>query len=705
MSLLQALNPRSVAILGASDNPIKAGGRPIDYLRRHGFAGRILPVNPKRAEVQGLAAYPSLRALPEAPDAVVISLPGEDVAAAIDDCVAVGARLAVIYSSGFAELGEEGRRQQADLVARARRAPGGGLRLFGPNCQGVANFATGAILNFSTMINENAPADGPVAIVSQSGAGAAILYGGLRRAGIGVRYMLSTGNEADVCAAEAVRAVVEDEGIRLVVLYIETLRQSAWLAEAARLAHARGVTILAVKAGRTRAGQATASSHTGALAAEDALADAFLRQHGIPRLADFRELIDYAPLFLSQPAPRGRRVVSISNSGATCVLSADAAEEYGLALEPFDAATLDGLSQALPSYVTARNPIDMTTALLGRPQTFGDTLRALSGSGAADLVHVGFPIGGEGYDFADFAGQASRFARDTGVPIAVSVNQDWVAQAFQDQGVPTFWSERAAMRGLALLAEQAGGRQAQAPSAEASVPVAASRSLTLVTLDEPSSLSELARAGLPVMRHLVCRSEDEVRAAIESLPRPLVAKGVSADLSHKSEHGLVRLNIREAEQALQAFGDFAATLARLGVADGGLLLGAQHRADFELALGAHVDAEFGVVVMVGQGGVLVEALRDVQFLVAPFSARQAQDALARLAIAPAFAAVRGMPAVELDAVAAMMVRLGDWMLAQGGRVQSVDANPVLVARGAQAPIIVDAVVAVAAAPAVSSEAA
>lgn len=699
MSVLHALSPRAVAILGASDNPIKAGGRPIDYMRRHGYAGRIFPINPNRSEVQGLPAYASLRALPEAPDAVVISLPSEDVAAAIDDCVAVGAKAAVIYSSGFAELGDAGRAQQADLLARARR---GGLRLFGPNCQGVANFASGAILNFSTMINESPPGDGPVAIVSQSGAGAAILYGGLRRAGIGVRYMVSTGNEADICAAEAVRAVVQDERIRLVVLYVETLRQSAYLAEAARLARERGVTILAVKAGRTSAGQATASSHTGALAAEDALADAFLRQHGIPRLADFRELIDYAPLFLSQPAARGPRVVSISNSGATCVLAADAAEEFGLAVEQFDAATLAGLQQALPSYVTARNPIDMTTALLGKPETFGNTLRALSGSGAADLVHVGFPIGGEGYDFADFAAQASRFAQDSGMPIAVSVNQDWVAQAFQDQGVPTFWSERAAMRGLALLAEQAGGRQAQVPSAEASVPVAASRSLTL---DEPSSLSELARAGLPVMRHLVCRSEDEVRAAIESLPRPLVAKGVSADLSHKSEHGLVRLNIREAEQALQAFGDFAATLARLGAADGGLLLGAQHRADFELALGAHVDAEFGVVVMVGQGGVLVEALRDVQFLVAPFSARQALDALARLSIAPAFAAVRGMPAVELDAVAAMMVRLGDWMLAQGGRVQSVDANPVLVARGAQAPVIVDAVVAVAATPAASSEAA
>jgi hypothetical protein len=174
-----------------------------------------------------------------------------------------------------------------------------------------------------------------------------------------------------------------------------------------------------------------------------------------------------------------------------------------------------------------------------------------------------------------------------------------------------------------------------------------------------------------------------------------VAKGVSADLAHKSEHGLVRLNLREAEQAVQALHDFAATLRGLGAQDGGLLLGAQHKADFELALGAHVDSEFGVAVMIGQGGVLVEVLKDVQFLVAPFSRAQALAAIGRLAIAPAFAAVRGMPAVALEPLADMMVRLGDWMLAQAGQVQSVDANPVLVARGAQAPVIVDAVVAVA----------
>ena len=315
-------------------------------------------------------------------------------------------------------------------------------------------------------------------------------------------------------------------------------------------------------------------------------------------------------------------------------------------------------------------------------------MRALSGSGAADLVHVGFPIGGEGYDFADFAAQASRFAQDSGMPIAVSVNQDWVAQAFQAQGVPTFWSERAAMRGLALLAEQAGAA-AQPPA------ISAPKAAASTTLDEPSSLARLQAAGLPVMRHTVATSEEQVRAAFGTLSAPLVAKGVSADLAHKSEHGLVRLNLREADQAVQALHDFAATLRGLGAQDGGLLLGAQHKADFELALGAHVDAEFGVAVMIGQGGVLVETLRDVQFLVAPFGRAQALAAIERLAIAPAFAAVRGMPAVALEPLADMMVRLGDWMLSQAGQVQSVDANPVLVARGAQAPVIVDAVVAMA----------
>lgn len=687
--LLDILAPRSVAILGASDSPIKAGGRPIDYMRRFGFKGDIYPVNPHRQQIQGMPAYPKLTDLPKQPDTVIISVASHDVAQAIDDAIAVGARSAVIYSSGFAELGAVGQQLQHDLVARARA---GGLRLFGPNTQGIANFRDGAVLHFSTMINENPPSDGPVAIVSQSGAGSAIIYGGLRRAGIGARYMVATGNEADICAAEVVRAVVEDESIRAVLLYIEAVRSADMLAEAARIAHARDIPILAVKAGRTSAGQLTASSHTGSLAGEDALTDAFFRQHGIVRLADFHELIEYSALFSSSYRPKGRKVVSISNSGATCVLAADAAEDQGLSLCEFTPPAVSALQKVLPSYVTARNPIDMTTALLGQPDIYGKTLETLAQQQQADMIHIGFPIGGEGYDFNDFSAQTGRFMERNGIPVTVSTNQDWVSNAFRAHNVPVFSSERSAMRGLALLENYVEMRDASRQALGDLSPRNWSAGTTTVTLDEPSSLAELAAAHLPIVQHILCRSEADVRNAVAHIEGPLVAKGVSKDLAHKSEHKLVRLGILTESEAIQAFNDFMAILDQLPVENGGMLLARQHRGDFELAIGAHLDPDYGPVVMVGQGGVLVEVLKDVQFLIAPFTKKQACAALLRLRLAPAFGEVRGMPAVDLDRIATMLTSLGDWMAHAQGAISSVDANPVIVARGDVAPVIVDAVV-------------
>ncbi|MBB1630884.1 acetate--CoA ligase family protein [Cupriavidus sp. UME77] len=693
-NILELLAPRSVAILGASDNPIKAGGRPIDYLRRYGFAGRVYPVNPKRAQIQGLQAYPELAALPDAPDVVVVSVAGQEVEQAIDQCLAINARAAVIYSSGFAELGDAGAAQQRRLVERARA---GGLRLFGPNTQGVANFRDGAILHFSTMINEEAGQDGPVAIVSQSGAGSSIVYGGLRRKGIGVRYMVATGNEADITASEVLRAVAADPDIRVLLLYIESLKDPAVLAQAARVAHQRDIPILAVKAGRTQAGQLTASSHTGALAGEDALADAFLRQHGIQRVADFRELVEYSQVFIGGQRPRGRKVVAISNSGATCVLAADAAEDQGLALCQFEGDGQAALKAVLPSFVSARNPIDMTTALLGQPHIYGQTLEVVAAQRQADMIYVGFPIGGEGYDFAGFSAQTGRFASASGVPVAVSANQEWVAQAFRAQGVPVFDSERAAMRALGMLARHVEVNATALAEPAALPPVLAKdNAASHVSLDEVASLAALAQAGLPVVQHRLCRSADDVRRALGELGTPVVAKGVSSDITHKSELGLVRLGLADEAQALAAFHDLDRVLRGLsasqGIEHGGVLLACQQRGAFELAVGAHIDDVYGPVVMVGQGGVLVEAMDDVQFLVAPFNVTQAREAIGRLRIARAFGALRGMEAVDVDALAQMLVRLGDWMVRAQGQVRSVDANPVMVSRAGVAPVLVDAVV-------------
>jgi len=684
--MLDLLNPRRVAVLGASENPIKAGGRPIAYMQRHGFAGEVYPINPNRAEVQGLHSYKTLADLPQSPDLVVISVAGKDVEAAVEQCVSVGARGAVIYSSGFAELGPEGERAQQRLVARARQA---GLRLFGPNTQGIANFRSNAILSFSTMINECPPQDGGIAIVSQSGAGAAIVYGGLRRQGLGVRYLVATGNEADLDTGETVLGVLEDPDLRLVLMYAESLRDPGTLVRAARLAAQRDVPILAVKAGRTQAGQQTASSHTGALASEDALADAFLRQNNIVRLRDFQELIEYAPLFERRARPRGNRIVAISNSGATCVLAADAAEQNGMALGRFSPAETETLRGVLPPFVAPRNPIDMTTALLGQPDIYGRALQAVAQSGAADSFFVGFPIGGEGYDMAYFARQTSDFVAQTGLPVTVCAVQDWVAREFRERGVPVFESEFRAIRGLAMLRAYTQNRTLASQSAERLPAVPASPQGR--ALNEPDSLALVAEAGLPVARRQWCRQRDEVARAFASLPAPLAAKGVCAAITHKSDHGLVRLGIAGVDQAFRAWDDYAEIVRGLKAPFDGLLLAEQCRGDFELAVGAHWDPVFGPVVMVGQGGVLVEALRDTQFLVWPFDAAQAQAAIERLDVARGFVATRNLAAVDTRELAALLVRLGAWFAAGQGKYLSVDANPVMVRRGA-APMVVDAVV-------------
>ncbi len=682
--MLALLSPRRVAIMGASDNPLKAGGRPIHYMQRYGFTGEIYPVNPNRAEVQGLRAYPSLADLPHPPDVVVVALPGSEVGAALGQCIEVGARGAVVYSSGFAELGPEGRRAQQALVTRAQE---GGLRIFGPNTQGIANFQSGAILNFSTMINECPPQDGSIAIVSQSGAGAAIVYGGLRRQGLGVRYLIATGNEADISVAETVRGVLDDASLRLVLMYAESLQHPAVLAEAARVATERDIPILAVKSGRTQTGQLTASSHTGAMASEDALADAFLRQRNIIRVQDFHELVEYARLFERRERPKGRRVVAISNSGATCVLAADAMEQNGMQAAEFSDHDVHALRAVLPSYVAARNPIDMTTALLGQPAIYGDALRAVAKSGAAEAFFVGFPIGGEGYDMSGFAAQTADFVEQTGVPVAVCAAQDWVASAFYKYDIPVFASEFRAMRGLALLAEYSKGRALP----QSGMITSDRQSGAGVALSEPDSLALLAEAGLPVVAHQYCRYVDHVESAYKSMQAPFVLKGVSAAVTHKSDHGLVRLGVRDISEMGQAWNDYTSILRSLSVEFEGMLVAQQCSSDFELAVGAHWDDMFGPVIMVGQGGVLVEVMKDTQFLVAPFSRQQAQDAIGKLFMARGFAATRGLPAVDTQVLAGMVQRLGDWFASQQGALLSVDANPVLVSRTAP-PVVVDAVV-------------
>ena len=663
-----ALNPASVAVIGASDNPHKVGGRPLLYLARYGYRGAIYPINPARDTVQGVRAFARLEDTPRAPELAIVAVAGDEAVRAVEACALRGVKVAVVMTSGFGETGEEGARAQSHMVSAARER---GMRLIGPNCQGLANFATGLVANFSTIFHELEARDGPVAIVSQSGANSQVIYALLHEQGIAARHVHATGNEADVTVADLAAAVIADEGVRLLLLYLEAIKDPATLAKAAALARARQVPIVALKSGRTASGQRAASSHTGALATEDRVIDAFFERHGIWRAEDPHELVRAAALYLGAPKPRGRRLVFMSNSGASCVMAADHAEQHGIALAPLSAAAKERLRAALPPFAALANPIDVTGALLSDSGLLGAVLPIVGDDAQADLLLLALPVAGTGYDVPRFARDLAEFQRRYSIPSALAASQASVRQPFRDAGIATFAREGEAMDALVQVARHAELLRRPTPARAKRVSPPAARRF----LDEAVSLALLARAGLPVIEHRLCRDEGAVQAAVAALGGEVVVKACSPDLPHKSDHGLVAIGVAD---PLAEFRRQREKCREVGARFQGVIVARRARGGRELALGARLDPQFGPLVLVGDGGIYLEALKDFRLLLAPCSEDEVLAKLAELRVSPLLGALRGQPARDLDAFARMAVRLGEAMIDWDGKVAAVDINPVMV---------------------------
>ncbi|MDQ8030445.1 MAG: acetate--CoA ligase family protein [Bordetella sp.] len=692
--LRAALDPASIAVIGASDNPNKVGGRPLKFLQRFGFRGTVYPVNPARKEVQSLAAFPSLDALPKAPELAIVAVAGEDAFRAVDQCADMGAQVAVIMTGGLTETDPvEGKAKERRMVEHARAR---GMRIVGPNSQGLANFGTGAIASFSTMFVEVEPQDGPIGIVSQSGAMSVVPYGLLRRRGIGIRHSHATGNDSDVTACELASVVAEDPGLKLLLLYLEGLPDPHQLARAARVARDRGLPVIAIKGGRTPAGAAAAASHTGALASEERVIDAFFEQHGILRARDMHEMLSGVELYLQGWQPRGRRLVAISTSGATCVMAADTASQTGLQLAQLQPATVADLRAALPPIANAINPVDLTGAMLTDSSLFGRVLDAVGPDEGADLFFAGFPVSGVGYDVPRFAQEAAAFAKKSGKPLVVATPQPNVAAAFSGQGVPVFPFDAEGVAALERfvahheLMARARARAAELKLPEAAQPATEAGGLSGVMLNEADSLA-LARAhGVPVVPHRVCRTLAEAVDAFRELGGPVVLKGCSSQVAHKTELGIVRLHLGDEAAVEQAWRDVKAALATHGIADEGVIVARMAKGRREMLIGAHRDAVFGPCVVFGDGGKYVEAMPDLRLLLTPFTRGDVMRELACLRMAPLFQGVRGEPALDVDALADAVMAVQALIVQDG--IASLDINPVLVSATGEGLAAVDAVV-------------
>jgi acyl-CoA synthetase (NDP forming) len=699
-ALRALLAPRAIAVLGASDDPVKIGGRPLAFLLRYQFSGPVYPVNPSRKTVQGLPAYASIAEVPGPVDLAVVVVPAEAVEPALEAAAAHGVRAAIVFSSGFAEVGPAGREAQARLTALARRT---GLRIVGPNCQGIAHLPTRLMTTFASGFLDEPLCIGPIAMVSQSGAMAGMLYELARTQGLGLNYWVSTGNEADVQAADILAEVVADRETRVACCYLEDVKDAARFREALARAHRHGVPVFVLKSGRSAQGRRAAASHTGSLAGEDAVYDAVFRDWGALRAADPADLLRLPQAFLRY-TEAGPRVAILSNSGGLGVLSVDLCVDLGLVPAEFSAETTAGLRAALPDFAAPQNPVDLTAQILTDPGMLMRVLPLLEADPGVDMIVFQVALFGAATDVARFAQDVARVAATTRKVVAMSCPQPHVVALFREAGVLAFDDSTVALRSLACLAEVTRRRPrwrarleaaAAAPAAPAPPAAPTPRAVPRISTDgflsEWESRGRLEPFGLPLVASRLAGDPDAAAAAADALGYPVVVKICSPDLPHKSDVGGVALGLTDGaavREAARRILDTVAARAPHARLDG-LLVQRQAVGELELALGVKRDPVFGPVVMVAVGGVLVETLRDFRLLMPPFDAEAAEEALRALRIGALWDGVRGRPPLDLGAAADLLVRLGAAARAlDAAGVTEMDLNPVRVgARGAGATIL------------------
>lgn len=684
---------QGIAVIGASADATKIGGRPVHLLRRHGYAGAIYPINPKGGEIQGLPAYARLADTPEAPELALIAVPAAHAVQAVEDCAARGVRAVVVLSSGFAEAGEEGAAWQAAMRATALRH---GMRLLGPNCLGTVGVAERAIASFSVALEDYYPRPGAIGIVSQSGNIGSYTLQLLVQRGVGISRMVTTGNEAEVDLADGIAALARDPATRVILCCMETCRDGERLTQALAIAREHQTPVVVLKIGATEQGQAAAASHTGALAASDAVIDAVLRRHGALRVRSHEDLVEIGQALsqlLPHSLPRRPAVTLVAASGGFGIMMADAMSNAGLALPALAPATRERIHQVLPGAST-NNPVDASAQISSRPDILFEVLSALQEDPGEATTVLFLSLGLYSSRLRDIYLQALaqlRAAYPQRPLIIISRGPADAVVQIQALGIPVFSSIDAAARGIEALVRQAGLLTAEAPPA-AGARRPAARLPEAVFRNEHAAKQVLIDAGFEVPLERSVRDADDAVQAADALGYPVVLKILSEDIAHKTEAGGVALNLADAEAVRAASARIFASVAAHApdARIDGLLVAPMLRGGTELIAGISRDPVFGPVVMVGMGGIYAEVLRDVAVQPAPVSQAQALAMIRSLRLFPLLDGARGQARADIDAAARAVARLSEFACTHRDQVGEIDLNPILVRPAGQGIAILDA---------------
>lgn len=682
--------PRSIAVVGASPRAGSFGVRTLENLAQ--FAGEVFPVNAKYEMIGERRCYASLASLPRSPDCVVLAVPREGVEAALEEAAAAGAGSAIVFASGYGEMTrEDAARAQHRLgeIARAAKMP-----MLGPNCMGMVNHAARAGVTFLSEYARAPRATGSIAIVSQSGALGYSLAQAWDR-GLGIRYFFSCGNSADVDVGDLVAAMAEDPEVRAIACLFEGAASAARLLEAGERAHRAQKPVVVFKLGTSADGAAAARSHTGSLAGSAVAWRALFDRAGFVTVQDFEALLEYAAFFAAAGAPGARGAAVISGSGGAGVMAADKAAAHGVPMPQPQPATVDVLRGIVPEFGAARNPCDPTAQVLNVPDSFTRCCRALLEDPQYGVLVVPATVAIQ-QTAAERVPMMGRLARDQAKPVVLVWLSEWLqgpgAEGYeQDERIPVFRSMERCFAAIAAWHRRADLEHAPAP--RRSPPGAAAQARQLLdaagaTLTEREAKRVLAAYGVPVVGERLAQSADEAAAAARALGYPVVLKAEASDILHKSELGVVRVDIANEAELRPAYAEIVAAArghALRGVLVQPMVPGA------EVIVGARIDPEVGALVVVGSGGVLVELIHDTVAALAPVTAAEARAMLARLRGYRLLTGFRGGAAADLEALADAIARVSELAADLAGEIEELDVNPLRC--GAKGVLAVDALIA------------
>jgi acetate---CoA ligase (ADP-forming) len=678
-AITKLMRPRSVAVIGASADPAKTSGRPVAYLQKHGFDGQIYPVNPRYPTIDGLACYPDVASLPEAPDVGIVLLGAERAHIAVRELAKRGTSAAIVLASGYSETGEEGARRQAELIEAA-----GSMRILGPNTIGLVNLTDSITLSASGALETGDLPVGGIGVVSQSGGILGSLLSRAAARGIGLSKLVSTSNEVDLDMADFVDYLVDDEATSVIALYMEGLRHPDRFRRAALRAAAAGKPIVVFKIGRSESGARSAVSHTGALAGADRMYDALFEQLGVIRAETFSDLLDIPAALAMRRTLAGKRVAILTSTGGAGTLVTDSLGVVGFETPAPDQETAAELRalQTGNHAVLDRNPIDVTLAGL-QPDLLRGAIRTLLASPSYDAVVV--IIGSSGLAMPDLmAGAIRESLPGSSKPLLafVSPHAPEITALLNGQNVPAFPTPESAASALnAMWKYRESHRRVTAASQHAPAAPVVLDDMPVGSLNEAEAKALFASFGVPSVRERVVTNAQEAQTAARELGGKVVLKLLSSEITHKSEVGGVAVGVSADE--------IGARLARMcddvqthtGNVPRAFLVQEMVTGGTELIFGLHRDS-LGTAILLGMGGVTAELFKDTTMKLLPAGAPLTRDdalvMLQSLKTWPLLDGYRGRPRADVDAAVSAIVAFSRLASQLGERIVEAEINPLFV---------------------------